>query len=110
MKNISRSSKKTKRENGLRAEYRFDYRRSKPNRLAKRIQPGAVAGLLDRDVARVFHSAETVNGVLRVARGRRGNLDKICAWSGTPPGLPAHGLRGTTRGGVCVFRLSRFPI
>ena len=65
MKNISKSRVKTKRENGLRAEYRFDYTKSKPNRFATRIQPGAVAVLLDPDVARVFKSAETVNGVLR---------------------------------------------
>ena len=65
MKKILRSRVKTKRENGLRAEYRFDYTKSKPNRFATRIQPGAVAVLLDPDVARVFKSAETVNGVLR---------------------------------------------
>lgn len=65
MKNISKSRAKTKRENGLQAEYRFDYSKSKPNRFATRIQPGAVAVLLDPDVARVFKSAESVNGVLR---------------------------------------------
>jgi len=66
MKNISRSRAKTKKEKGLQSEYRFDYSKSKPNRFATRIQPGAVAVLLDPDVARVFKSAETVNGVLRV--------------------------------------------
>ena len=65
MKNISKSRVKTKRENGLRAEYRLDYSKSKPNRFATRIQPGAVAVMLDPDVARVFKSAESVNGVLR---------------------------------------------
>jgi hypothetical protein len=65
MKNISKPKTGTKRESGLQAEYRFDYAKSKPNRFAARIQPGAVAVLLDPDVARVFKSAETVNGVLR---------------------------------------------
>ena len=65
MKNTSRSRAKTKRSDELQAEYRFDYTKSKPNRFATRIQPGAVAVLLDPDVARVFKSAETVNGVLR---------------------------------------------
>jgi len=65
MKNTSRSRTKTKRSDELQAEYRFDYTKSKPNRFATRIQPGAVAVLLDPDVARVFKSAETVNGVLR---------------------------------------------
>lgn len=75
MKSTSRSRSKTKKENGLRAEYRFDYQKSKPNRFAARIPPGAVAVLLDPDVARVFKSAETVNGVLRAvaaAMPRRG--------------------------------------
>jgi hypothetical protein len=65
MKNNSQSRIKTKSENGLRAEYRFDYTKSKPNRFAKRIQTGAVAVVLDPDVARVFNSAKSVNGVLR---------------------------------------------
>lgn len=72
---ISKARTKTKRENGLHAEYRFDYTKSKPNRFATRIQPGAVAVLLDPDVARVFKSAETVNDVLRAvaaAMPRRG--------------------------------------
>lgn len=76
MKNISKPSVKTKRENGLRAEYRFDYTKAKPNRFSSRIQSGAVAVLLDPDVARVFKSAETVNGVLRAvaaAMPRRGS-------------------------------------
>jgi hypothetical protein len=75
MKNISQSRTKTKRVSGLRAEYRFDYTKSKPNRFATRIARGSVAVLLDPDVARVFKSAETVNGVLRAvaaAMPRRG--------------------------------------
>jgi hypothetical protein len=75
MKNISQSRTKTKKVNGLRAEYRFDYTKSKPNRFATRIVPGAVAVMLDPDVARVFKSAEAVNGVLRAvaaAMPRRG--------------------------------------
>jgi hypothetical protein len=75
MKNISESRTKTKRVNGLRAEYRFDYTKSKPNRFATRIAPGAVVVMLDPDVARVFKSAEAVNVVLRAvaaAMPRRG--------------------------------------
>jgi hypothetical protein len=75
MKNISQPKGKTKRSTGLKAEYRFDYANSKPNRFAARIQPGSVAVMLDPDVARVFKSAETVNGVLRAvaaAMPRRG--------------------------------------
>ena len=75
MKSTSQSSSKTKTADGLQPEYRFDYAKSKPNRFATRIQPGAVAVMLDPDVARVFKSAETVNSVLRAiaaAMPRRG--------------------------------------
>lgn len=65
MKSTSQAKPKAKRTNRLRAEYRFDYAKAKPNRFAERIQPGAVAVLLDPGVARVFTSAESVNAVLR---------------------------------------------
>jgi hypothetical protein len=76
MKITSHAKTKTKKVNGLRAEYSFDYTKSKPNRFASKIAPGAVAVMLDPDVARVFKSAETVNGVLRAvaaAMPRRGS-------------------------------------
>ena len=75
MKNTSKSKAKAKKGSELQAEYRFDYSKSKPNRFATRIEPGAVAVLLDPAVARVFKSAESVNGVLRAvaaAMPRRG--------------------------------------
>jgi hypothetical protein len=65
MKNTSQTKRKAKRVIGLRAEYRFDYAKAKPNRFAERSQPGAVAILLDPDVARVFKTAQSVNTVLR---------------------------------------------
>ena len=40
--------------------------KAKPtNRFAERVRPGAVAVVLDPDVARVFRNAESVNAVLR---------------------------------------------
>ncbi len=57
-------SKKTKRSD-LRREYRFDYRKSKPNRFAGKIPSDAIAVVLDPDVARVFDSSESVNTFLR---------------------------------------------
>jgi hypothetical protein len=65
MKNMSQTKPKTKRASNLRAEYRFDYTKAKPNRFAQQVQPGSVAILLDPDVARVFKNAESVNTVLR---------------------------------------------
>ena len=53
----------------LRPEYRFNYRRSKPNRFAERLSQGTVAVVLDPDVAEVFRTSESVNSLLRsVAR------------------------------------------
>lgn len=65
MKNTRKAETKTKRDNGLRSEYRFDYSKAKPNRFAGRTRPGSVAVLLDPDVAQVFKSPESVNAVLR---------------------------------------------
>jgi len=49
----------------MRPEYRFDYRKARPNRFAARIKPGSRAVVLDPDVAEVFTTAESVNGILR---------------------------------------------
>jgi hypothetical protein len=65
MKKTSRAKTKEARANELAREYRFDYRRSKPNRFAKRTQPEAIAVLLDPDVAQIFSTSEAVNKVLR---------------------------------------------
>jgi hypothetical protein len=65
MKSTSQSNPKSKRVNGLQAEYHLDYTKAKPNRFAQRTQPGSVAILLDPDVARVFQNAESVNAALR---------------------------------------------
>jgi hypothetical protein len=62
--------KKTSRRKGskheeMRREYRFDYRKSRPNRFARLIEGEAVAVVLDPDVASVFRSPESVNSLLR---------------------------------------------
>jgi hypothetical protein len=49
----------------IRREYRFDYRKALPNRFASRFQAGAVAVVLDPDVASVFRSPGSVNALLR---------------------------------------------
>jgi hypothetical protein len=58
-------SKRPTRAPELRAEYRFDYAKAKPNRFAKATVRTSVAVVLDQDVARVFQTAESVNAVLR---------------------------------------------
>jgi hypothetical protein len=49
----------------MRREYRFDYRKAKPNRFEGRVPKGAVAVVLAPDVTSVFNSSESVNELLR---------------------------------------------
>jgi hypothetical protein len=51
----------------MRPHYDFDYSKSRPNRFAARFVEGAVAVVLDPDVASVFRSSEAVNDFLRSA-------------------------------------------
>jgi hypothetical protein len=46
-------------------EYRFDYRKAKPNRFAARMPADTIAVVLEPDVAAVFKSAKRVNALLR---------------------------------------------
>jgi len=49
----------------MRKEYRFDYRKARPNRFASLMKDRTVAVVLDPDVAAVFQSSESVNSLLR---------------------------------------------
>ncbi len=49
----------------IRAEYRFDYHKARPNRFAALMKGSTVAVVLDPDVASVFHTSEAVNSLLR---------------------------------------------
>jgi len=49
----------------MRAEYRFDYANAKPNRFMSCVKTGAIAVILDPDVAAVFRSSDAVNTFLR---------------------------------------------
>ena len=49
----------------MRKEYRFDYGQAQPNRFAQEMSKGAIAVVLDPDVAAVFRSSEAVNALLR---------------------------------------------
>lgn len=48
----------------LRSEYRFDYRKSRPNRFSSEMRD-VVAVVLDPDVASFFRTSKKVNAVLR---------------------------------------------
>jgi len=55
----------------LSSEYRFDYSKSKPNRFAAQMSGGAIAVVLEPDVAAVFRSSKTVNALLRSVISKR---------------------------------------
>lgn len=59
-----RKKGKTKRDT-MQAQYRFDYRKAKPNRFAAKMSEGTVAVVLEPDVAAVFKSSKAVNALLR---------------------------------------------
>ena len=46
-------------------EYRFDYRKARPNRFAGNWSQDCRMVLLDPDIAKVFRTAESVNSALR---------------------------------------------
>ena len=49
----------------LRPEYRFDYRKAKPNRFAAEAVKGGFVVLVDEDIAEVFQTPESIKVVLR---------------------------------------------
>jgi hypothetical protein len=71
-KTSARKKSRTSRD-PLGKEYRFDYRRAKPNRFAREMSESMVTVVLERDVAAVFKSSKAVNAVLRSVIAGRSN-------------------------------------
>jgi hypothetical protein len=46
-------------------EYKFDYKKARPNRFAGKMKEGPLVIVLDPDVAKIFTSAKQVNKALR---------------------------------------------
>ncbi len=46
-------------------EYRFDYKKAKPNRFASRMKDAPLVAVIDPDVAKVFTTPQEVNKALR---------------------------------------------
>jgi len=65
MRKMSTHKKHQPSRDTMRKEYRFDYRRAKPNRFAGKMSEGVVVVILEPDVAAVFKSSEAVNTLLR---------------------------------------------
>jgi len=62
----ARASKTRKNvDSEMRPEYRFDYRKGRPNRFASRANDEALIVLVDPDIAEVFPNSESVNRALR---------------------------------------------
>ncbi len=56
---------KTRKVKEMASEYRFDYRKAKPNRFAKRMKTEPLIVVVEPDIARVFTTSEQVNNALR---------------------------------------------
>lgn len=56
---------KTRKVREMAPEYRFDYKKAKPNRFAERMKNEPLVVLIEPDIAKVFTSAEQVNKALR---------------------------------------------
>jgi uncharacterized protein (DUF4415 family) len=65
MKKTSKSKGRLDLNDDLRREYRFDYRKAKPNRFAGRAAKAPLVIMLDSDVSEVFRTPDSVNTVLR---------------------------------------------
>lgn len=63
---MRRTRTKTRKSgDDLRPEYRFDYRKSKPNRFAAKMAKGGRLVVLEPEVAAVFRDSKDVNKALR---------------------------------------------
>jgi len=56
---------KTNKVQEMAAEYRFDYKKAKPNRFASRMKNEPLIVMVDPDIAKVFRTSEEVNKALR---------------------------------------------
>ncbi len=65
MKKTPASKSRKSASNAMRPEYRFDYRKARPNRFAGRTKAERLVVVLDADIAQVFTTPESVNTVLR---------------------------------------------
>ena len=60
-------------------EYRFDYKKAKPNRFAARMKDEPLVVMIEPDVAKVFTSAEQVNKALRALISAMPEKKKVAA-------------------------------
>jgi hypothetical protein len=58
-------AKKSRKVAEMASEYRFDYKKAKPNRFASRMKDAPLVAMIDPDVAKVFTTPQQVNQALR---------------------------------------------
>jgi len=56
---------KSRKAQEMASEYRFDYKKAKPNRFVTRMKDEPLIVMIEPDVAKVFTSSEDVNKALR---------------------------------------------
>ena len=56
---------KSRKTHTMSSEYRFDYKKAKPNRFASRMKDAPLVAVIDPDVAKIFKTTEAVNTALR---------------------------------------------
>jgi hypothetical protein len=65
MKKTPSPNQRSRSDEDMLMEYRFDYRKARPNRFASRLKSGSRLVVLDPDVAEVFTTTQSVNAILR---------------------------------------------
>jgi hypothetical protein len=65
MKKAPKNRSRRPKPSDIRAEYRFDYAKARPNRFAATTMQGTVPVILDPDVAAVSRTSEAVNSMPR---------------------------------------------
>lgn len=61
----TQTAKRRKSFDDMPREYKFDYRKAKPNRFASKAKQLHTVVILDPDIAEVFTTPESVNNILR---------------------------------------------
>lgn len=56
---------KSRKVRDMATEYRFDYKKAKPNRFVSRMKDEPLVVMIEPDIAKVFKSSEQVNKALR---------------------------------------------
>ena len=59
------SATKSRKVQEMAPEYRFDYKKAKPNRFASHMKDEPLVVMIEPDIAKVFKSSEQVNKALR---------------------------------------------